>query len=111
MISVAKENFKNAQAAGDPNASFRLTNDDDPTERLLPRTVAARRRPGELEDSLVNEGAADGGAYLEYGAVRDGASDDAAADGVTYGRGEGRIHLSSVQLQQIENAKRKAGVK
>ncbi len=82
MISVAKENFKNAQAAGDDNASFRLVNEDDPTERVLPGEKTRFRRAGELDDHIVNE--------------REEA---------------GRIHLSSAQLQKIENAKRRAGVK
>ncbi|MGN0054898.1 MAG: acyl-CoA dehydratase activase-related protein [Atopobiaceae bacterium] len=122
MISVAKENFKQAQEAGDPNAKFVLKNDNDPLDSLVPPAHTHLRRPGELEDSVVNEGHDAVGAYAAYGVQ---SSSDAAAygstgaygdtgdpsDGKTYGRGEGRIHLSSAQLQAIANAQRKAGVK
>ena len=80
MISVAKENFKSGGA-------FRITNPDDPTERVLPGEKLRFRRRGELEDLIVNEGGGQkGGVY-------------------------GGIHLSSEQLATIERAKEKAGVK
>ena len=80
MISVAKENFKSG-------GTFRITNPDDPTERVLPGEKLRFRRRGELEDLIVNEGGGQkGGVY-------------------------GGIHLSSEQLATIERAKEKAGVK
>ncbi|MGI6756256.1 MAG: acyl-CoA dehydratase activase-related protein [Atopobiaceae bacterium] len=108
MISVAKENFKNAAAAGDKNASFKLANDDDPTERTLPGVMQHLRRKGELADSVVNEG--DGSPAAAYGAyyVTPAESKDG---GITYGSGAGSIHLSPEQLKAIEDAERKAGVR
>ena len=105
MISVAKENFKNG-------GEFKVANTEDPTERewVAPAGVTARRHEGELEDSLVNEGADPGAAYAAYGAVPT-AADGQGDGGKTYGRGEGRIHLSGEQLAAIEAAKEKAGVK
>ena len=75
--------------------------------------MTARRHAGELEDSIVNEGADVTGAYAAYGQVpgqADGVGGQADG-GKTYGRGEGRIHLSGEQLAQIQVAKEKAGVK
>ncbi|MEE1209319.1 MAG: CoA activase, partial [Parafannyhessea umbonata] len=107
MISVAKENFKQAQAAGDPDAKFTLTNEDDPTTRVIPNfeEYGHLRRKGELEDHIVNEGAPVSGGYAAYGTMVD------EDGGVTVGRGEGRIHLTREQLDAIEDAKRRAGVR
>ena len=110
MISVAKENFRSAQAAGDGAPAFRLSNADDPTEREMPAPLRHYRRAGELEDSIVNEGGSAGGAYAAYGEVPT-AADGTSDGGRTYGRGEGRIHLSAEQLARIEEAERKAGVR
>ena len=102
MISVAKENFKNGGA-------FRIENANDPTTSVVmpyvDETSSHRRHRGELGDSLVNEGAVVSGGYAAYGAP---ASEDG---GATYGRGEGRIHLSPEQLDAIRQAKEKAGVR
>ena len=107
MISVAKENFKQAQAAGDPDARFTLRNDDDPTNRVIPNfeEYGHLRRKGELEGHIVNEGAPVSGGYAAYGTMVD------EDGGVTVGRGEGRIHLTREQLDAIEDAKRRAGVR
>jgi predicted nucleotide-binding protein (sugar kinase/HSP70/actin superfamily) len=107
MISVAKENQRQAQAAGDADASFTLHNDDDPTNRVIPNfeEYGHLRRKGELEDHIVNEGAPVSGGYAAYGTKVD---DDG---GITVGRGEGRIHLTREQLDEIEDAKRRAGVR
>ena len=53
----------------------------------------------------MNEGASVSGGYAAYGTPVD------EDGGVTVGRGEGRIHLSAEQLDAIEEAKRKAGVR
>ena len=104
MISVAKENFKNG-------GTFKVENPDDPTERVLPGTMSSLRHRGELQDSLVNEGADPGAAYAAYGAIPTAADGTMGDGGKTYGRGEGRIHLSPDQLARIDEAKHKAGVK
>ena len=76
----------------------------------MPAPLRHYRRAGELEDSIVNEGGSAGGAYAAYGEVPT-AADGTSDGGRTYGRGEGRIHLSAEQLARIEEAERKAGVR
>ena len=100
MISVAKENFRE----GHPE-SFKIVNPDDPVTNDTMPSMRHIRRPGELEDSIIREGSKATGAYAAYGETVD------ADGGKTYGYGEGAIHLTPEQLEQIEEAKRKAGVK
>ena len=100
MISVAKENFRE----GHPE-SFKIVNPDDPVTNDTMPSMRHIRRPGELEDSIIREGSKATGAYAAYGETVD------SDGGKTYGFGEGAIHLTPEQLEQIEEAKRKAGVK
>ncbi|SER43614.1 2-hydroxyacyl-CoA dehydratase [Parafannyhessea umbonata] len=99
MISVAKENYKRG-------GSFTLKGDDLQRPSFSSTARGAHlRRKGELDDHVVNEGASVSGGYAAYGTPVD------EDGGVTVGRGEGRIHLSAEQLDAIEEAKRKAGVR
>ena len=85
MISVAKENFKE-------NGGFKLQNDDDPTERQDWPVFEEHCRPGQLDDSIVNEG---GSCSTDMG----------------HGESHFSLHLTDEQLAEIERAKVEAGVK
>lgn len=85
MISVAKENFKE-------NGGFKLQNDDDPTMRQDWPVFEERRRPGQLDDSIVNEG---GCCDIDRGQETSHFS----------------LHLTDEQLAEIERAKVEVGAK
>ena len=85
MISVAKENFKE-------NGGFKLQNDDDPTMRQDWPVFEERHRPGQLDDSIVNEG---GCCDIDRGQETSHFS----------------LHLTDEQLAEIERAKVEVGAK
>ncbi|MBQ3283763.1 MAG: 2-hydroxyacyl-CoA dehydratase, partial [Atopobiaceae bacterium] len=92
MISVAKENWREARERGDEGAAFHLVNPDDPTEAYVSPYVDESKR-SQLSDREVN-GSPEGD--FTFAAAR--------------GCGTVGIELTPEQLAKIEEAKRAAGV-
>ncbi len=92
MISVAKENWREARERGDEGAAFRLVNPEDPTEAYVSPYVDESKR-SQLSDREIN-GSPEGD--FTFAAAR--------------GCGTTGIELTPEQLARIEEAKRAAGV-